>query len=84
MNSLCFNFCFTLSRSPQLQRSSDGFGVVADYFGRGVFNKVTSLTGYKNTLAGYILLYNVTFDSGLSEVGTQCNRPLYKGHCLRS
>lgn len=24
----------------QLQRSQDGFSVVADYFGRGVFNKV--------------------------------------------
>ena len=27
-------FCF------QLERSQDGFSVVADYFGRGVFNKV--------------------------------------------
>lgn len=26
----------------QLQRSQDGFSVVADYFGRGVFNKVRS------------------------------------------
>ena len=24
----------------QLERSQDGFSVVADYFGRGVFNKV--------------------------------------------
>ena len=24
----------------QLERASDGFSVVADYFGRGVFNKV--------------------------------------------
>lgn len=29
--------------SLQLTRSMDGFGVVADYFGRGVFNKVRSL-----------------------------------------
>jgi len=28
----------------QLERSPDGFSVVADYFGRGVFNKVTVLT----------------------------------------
>uniref|UniRef100_A0A8W8N129 Vacuolar protein sorting protein 11 C-terminal domain-containing protein n=1 Tax=Magallana gigas TaxID=29159 RepID=A0A8W8N129_MAGGI len=28
----------------QLQRSQDGFSVVADYFGRGVFNKVTLIT----------------------------------------
>eukprot|EP00795_Rhopilema_esculentum_P008547 gene8547-14548_t len=28
----------------QLERSADGFSVVADYFGRGVFNKVTVLT----------------------------------------
>ena len=26
----------------QLERSQDGFSVVADYFGRGVFNKVSS------------------------------------------
>ena len=25
---------------PQLQRSADGFSVVAEYFGRGVFSKV--------------------------------------------
>ena len=25
----------------QLERAQDGFSVVADYFGRGVFNKVT-------------------------------------------
>ncbi|XP_071804394.1 vacuolar protein sorting-associated protein 11 homolog [Asterias amurensis] len=28
----------------QLEKSQDGFSVVADYFGRGVFNKVTLLT----------------------------------------
>ncbi|XP_069106820.1 vacuolar protein sorting-associated protein 11 homolog isoform X1 [Argopecten irradians] len=28
----------------QLERSQDGFSVVADYFGRGVFNKVTIIT----------------------------------------
>ncbi|XP_077990077.1 vacuolar protein sorting-associated protein 11 homolog [Glandiceps talaboti] len=28
----------------QLERATDGFSVVADYFGRGVFNKVTLLT----------------------------------------
>ncbi|KAK3087703.1 hypothetical protein FSP39_009366 [Pinctada imbricata] len=28
----------------QLERSQDGFSVVADYFGRGVFNKVTLIT----------------------------------------
>ncbi|KAK3611536.1 hypothetical protein CHS0354_016470 [Potamilus streckersoni] len=28
----------------QLERSQDGFSVVADYFGRGVFNKVTVIT----------------------------------------
>ena len=26
----------------QLERAADGFSVVADYFGRGVFNKVSS------------------------------------------
>ena len=29
--------------SLQLTRSADGFSVVADYFGRGVFNKVKYL-----------------------------------------
>ena len=28
----------------QLERADDGFSVVADYFGRGVFNKVTIVT----------------------------------------
>lgn len=28
----------------QLERAPDGFSVVADYFGRGVFNKVSSTT----------------------------------------
>lgn len=35
----------------QLRCSNDGFSVVADYFGRGVFNKltlVTDLPGNKN------------------------------------
>ena len=27
----------------QLTRSHDGFGVVAEYFGRGVFNKVSEI-----------------------------------------
>lgn len=28
----------------QLERAEDGFSVVADYFGRGVFNKVPKMT----------------------------------------
>ena len=27
--------------NSQLERASDGFSVVAEYYGRGVFNKVT-------------------------------------------
>lgn len=30
--------------SLQLRSSNDGFSVVADYFGRGVFNKLTLIT----------------------------------------
>ncbi|XP_033108411.1 vacuolar protein sorting-associated protein 11 homolog isoform X2 [Anneissia japonica] len=33
----------------QLEKSSDGFSVVADYFGRGVFNKVTLVTESSNS-----------------------------------
>lgn len=33
-----------LSSLSQLRSSSDGFSVVADYFGRGVFNKLTLVT----------------------------------------
>ena len=29
-------------------------------------------------------MYSGTSDSGPSEMGTVCNRALYKGHCLRS
>lgn len=32
------------SLSPQLKCSNDSFSVIADYFGRGVFNKLTLLT----------------------------------------
>ena len=36
------NYLGVLFGSQQLQRSADGFSVVADYFGRGVFsNKVS-------------------------------------------
>jgi acetylornithine/succinyldiaminopimelate/putrescine aminotransferase len=28
----------------QLERAEDGFSLVADYFGRGVFNKLTVIT----------------------------------------
>ena len=37
-SSSCFHFLFQLERAP------DPFSVVADYFGRRVFNKVTILT----------------------------------------
>ena len=30
------------------------------------------------------MCYSKTSDSGPSEIGTVYNRPLYKGHCLRS
>lgn len=30
----------------QLKCSNDGFSVVADYFGRGVFNKLTLITDF--------------------------------------
>lgn len=33
-----------LLRPRQLKCSNDGFSVVADYFGRGVFNKLTLIT----------------------------------------
>lgn len=33
-----------MSSLSQLRSSSDGFSVVADYFGRGVFNKLTLVT----------------------------------------
>ncbi|XP_065653424.1 vacuolar protein sorting-associated protein 11 homolog [Hydra vulgaris] len=36
--------------NQQLERSSDGFSVVADYFGRGVFKKVTIYTDMKTQL----------------------------------
>ena len=32
----------------------------------------------------YACEYSGTSDSGLSEIGTLYNKPLYKGHCLRS
>ena len=32
----------------------------------------------------YYCYYSETSDSGPSEIGTLYNRPLYKGHCLRS
>ena len=32
----------------------------------------------------YTVKTGKTSDSGPSEIGTMCNRPLYKGHCLRS
>ncbi len=35
---MCCCHCF----STQLSRSNDGFSVVADYFGRGVFSKVNT------------------------------------------
>ncbi|XP_052796081.1 vacuolar protein sorting-associated protein 11 homolog [Mya arenaria] len=35
----------------QLERAQDGFSVVADYFGRGVFNKVTLITDSPGRLA---------------------------------
>eukprot|EP00918_Siedleckia_nematoides_P018931 GHVU01040411.1.p1 GENE.GHVU01040411.1~~GHVU01040411.1.p1 ORF type:complete len:904 (-),score=100.20 GHVU01040411.1:521-3232(-) len=35
----------------QLERSQDGFSVVADYFGRGVFNKVTLITDASGRLS---------------------------------
>lgn len=41
------------SSFPQLQCSNDSFSVIADYFGRGVFNKLTLLTDPPTTrLAG--------------------------------
>lgn len=30
--------------APQLKCAKDGFSVIADYFGRGVFNKLTLIT----------------------------------------
>ena len=36
----CFYIRFFLLHFVQLERANDGFSVVADYFGRGVFNKV--------------------------------------------
>lgn len=35
---------FLFSSYLQLRSSNDGFSVVADYFGRGVFNKLTLVT----------------------------------------
>lgn len=37
-------FFFLSPFSLQLRSSNDGFSVVADYFGRGVFNKLTLVT----------------------------------------
>ncbi|XP_050409252.1 vacuolar protein sorting-associated protein 11 homolog [Patella vulgata] len=36
----------------QLERAPDGFSIVADYFGRGVFNKVTLITDSPSKLQG--------------------------------
>lgn len=36
----------------QLRSSNDGFSVVADYFGRGVFNKLTLITDPPGGKAG--------------------------------
>lgn len=40
------------SSFPQLKCSNDSFSVIADYFGRGVFNKLTLLTDPPTRLAG--------------------------------
>jgi hypothetical protein len=34
----------------QLERANDGFSVVADYFGRGVFNKVEKNMGVASSI----------------------------------
>lgn len=40
----------------QLERAPDGFSVIADYFGRGVFSKVNDvLPGYIDRLQVYIV-----------------------------
>lgn len=41
----------------QLERATDGFSVVADYFGRGVFNKVTLITDSPGRLASVTAKY---------------------------
>ena len=44
--------------------------------------RVTIRSAIKNHIA--TVLYSGTTDSGPSEIGTQYNRPLYKGHSSRS
>ena len=41
-------------------------------------------TKVKLTYCHSVSNYSGTFDSGLSEIGTVYNKPLYKRHCLRS